>query len=80
MDFPGYAVGGLAVGEPQEVMLETLELTTPRLPADKPRYLMGVGTPLDLIESGGARHRHVRLRACRPDRAATARRSPGPAR
>ena len=51
MDFAGYAVGGLAVGEPQEVMLETLGLTTPRLPADKPRYLMGVGTPLDLIEA-----------------------------
>ena len=51
MDFQGYAVGGLAVGEPQEVMLETLELTTRRLPADKPRYLMGVGTPDDLIES-----------------------------
>lgn len=51
MDFSGYAVGGLAVGEPQEVMLETLGLTTPRLPADKPRYLMGVGTPLDLIEA-----------------------------
>jgi queuine tRNA-ribosyltransferase len=51
MDFPGYAVGGLAVGEPQEVMLDTLDLTTPRLPADKPRYLMGVGTPLDLIEA-----------------------------
>ncbi|MBX9592064.1 MAG: tRNA guanosine(34) transglycosylase Tgt [Hyphomonadaceae bacterium] len=51
MDFPGYAVGGLAVGEPQEVMLDTLALTTPRLPADKPRYLMGVGTPLDLIEA-----------------------------
>lgn len=53
MDFPGYAVGGLAVGEPQEVMLEILELATPRLPADKPRYLMGVGTPLDLIEAVG---------------------------
>ena len=51
MDFPGYAVGGLAVGEPQEVMLETLALTTTRLPADKPRYLMGVGTPVDLIEA-----------------------------
>jgi queuine tRNA-ribosyltransferase len=51
MDIPGYAVGGLAVGEPQEVMLETLALTTTRLPADKPRYLMGVGTPLDLIEA-----------------------------
>jgi queuine tRNA-ribosyltransferase len=51
MQLPGYAVGGLAVGEPQEVMLATLEATTPHLPVDKPRYLMGVGTPLDLIES-----------------------------
>jgi queuine tRNA-ribosyltransferase len=51
MHFPGYAVGGLAVGEPHEVMLATLESTVPRLPADKPRYLMGVGTPLDLIEA-----------------------------
>ena len=51
MELPGYAVGGLAVGEPQEAMLATLEITTPRLPADKPRYLMGVGTPVDLIES-----------------------------
>jgi queuine tRNA-ribosyltransferase len=51
MDLPGYAVGGLAVGETQQEMLATLEMTTPRLPADKPRYLMGVGTPIDLIES-----------------------------
>jgi queuine tRNA-ribosyltransferase len=51
MGFPGYAVGGLAVGETQAAMLATLELTTTRLPADKPRYLMGVGTPQDLIES-----------------------------
>jgi queuine tRNA-ribosyltransferase len=51
LDFPGYAVGGLAVGEPRAVMLATLERVTARLPADKPRYLMGVGTPLDLIES-----------------------------
>jgi queuine tRNA-ribosyltransferase len=51
MEFAGYAVGGLAVGEPQAAMLETLEVTTRRLPADKPRYLMGVGTPDDLIES-----------------------------
>jgi queuine tRNA-ribosyltransferase len=51
MDFPGYAVGGLAVGEGQEVMLRTLEGVVPLLPADKPRYLMGVGTPLDLIQS-----------------------------
>jgi queuine tRNA-ribosyltransferase len=51
MDLPGYAVGGLAVGEPRDIMLETLQLTVRRLPADKPRYLMGVGTPTDLIES-----------------------------
>jgi len=51
MDFPGYAVGGLAVGEPQAAMLDTLELTTRRLPTHKPRYLMGVGTPIDLIEA-----------------------------
>ena len=51
MNLPGYAVGGLAVGEPQDVMLATLAVTTERLPAQKPRYLMGVGTPLDLIEA-----------------------------
>jgi queuine tRNA-ribosyltransferase len=51
LDFPGYGIGGLAVGEPQQAMLDTLELTALRLPADKPRYLMGVGTPDDLIES-----------------------------
>ena len=51
MDLPGYAVGGLAVGEGHELMLATLEETLPFLPADKPRYLMGVGTPLDLIEA-----------------------------
>jgi queuine tRNA-ribosyltransferase len=51
LDLKGYAVGGLAVGEPQEVMLEMLEVTCPRLPADKPRYLMGVGTPDDILKS-----------------------------
>jgi queuine tRNA-ribosyltransferase len=51
MDLHGYAVGGLAVGEPRDVMLATLERVSPLLPRDKPRYLMGVGTPLDLIES-----------------------------
>ncbi|RIV28695.1 tRNA guanosine(34) transglycosylase Tgt [Alicyclobacillaceae bacterium I2511] len=50
MDFPGYAVGGLSVGEPKPLMYETLSYTTPRLPADKPRYLMGVGAPDDLFE------------------------------
>src|SRR3954464_3726620 len=49
--FPGYAVGGLAVGEPQEVMLRIVDEVAPALPADKPRYLMGVGTPEDLLEA-----------------------------
>ncbi len=49
--FDGYAIGGLAVGEPQATMLEILEQTTPALPADRPRYLMGVGTPDDILES-----------------------------
>jgi queuine tRNA-ribosyltransferase len=51
MDFPGYAIGGLAVGESASAMLDTLGLTTAILPTDKPRYLMGVGTPLDLINA-----------------------------
>ncbi|MGH6816513.1 MAG: tRNA-guanine transglycosylase, partial [Hyphomicrobiaceae bacterium] len=51
MDFHGYAIGGLAVGEGQDAMLRTLEACTPHLPAAKPRYLMGVGTPADLIEA-----------------------------
>lgn len=49
--FHGYAIGGLAVGEPQDVMLKIVEETTPALPADRPRYLMGVGTPDDLLEA-----------------------------
>ncbi len=48
--FDGYAIGGLSVGEPKEEMLRVLRHTAPRLPADRPRYLMGVGTPEDLIE------------------------------
>ncbi|MDP8171036.1 tRNA guanosine(34) transglycosylase Tgt [Pasteurella skyensis] len=48
--FDGYAVGGLAVGEPKEVMHQILEFTCPLLPEDKPRYLMGVGKPEDLVE------------------------------
>ncbi|OCC01882.1 tRNA guanosine(34) transglycosylase Tgt [Labrys sp. WJW] len=51
MSFPGYAIGGLAVGEPQAVMLDMIETVEPHLPREKPRYLMGVGTPDDLIES-----------------------------
>jgi queuine tRNA-ribosyltransferase len=49
--FSGYAIGGLAVGEPQDVMLKMVEEVVPVLPADKPRYLMGVGTPEDLLEA-----------------------------
>jgi queuine tRNA-ribosyltransferase len=49
--FHGYAIGGLAVGEPQDVMLRVVEETNAQLPADHPRYLMGVGTPDDLIEA-----------------------------
>lgn len=51
MPFEGYSVGGLAVGEPQAVMLEMINVVDPVLPRDKPRYLMGVGTPDDIIES-----------------------------
>ncbi len=51
MPFEGYSIGGLAVGEPQEVMLAMLDITVPVLPAGKPRYLMGVGTPDDLVQS-----------------------------
>jgi queuine tRNA-ribosyltransferase len=49
--FPGYAIGGLAVGEPQSVMLATIEHVAPMLPADRPRYLMGVGTPENILEA-----------------------------
>jgi queuine tRNA-ribosyltransferase len=59
--FEGYAVGGLAVGEGQEAMFTTLECTTPLLPSDKPRYLMGVGTPSDLI---GAVRRGIDMFDC----------------
>jgi queuine tRNA-ribosyltransferase len=51
LDLPGYAIGGLAVGEGQDTMLRVISETVPFLPTDKPRYLMGVGTPQDLIES-----------------------------
>jgi queuine tRNA-ribosyltransferase len=51
MDFHGLAVGGLAVGEPQDVMLDMLETTLPHLPDAKPRYLMGVGTPDDIVQA-----------------------------
>jgi queuine tRNA-ribosyltransferase len=51
LGFDGYAIGGLAVGEPQEVMLRIVERVAPALPAERPRYLMGVGTPADLLEA-----------------------------
>jgi queuine tRNA-ribosyltransferase len=51
MDLKGYAIGGLAVGEPQDVMLAMLDETCPAMPWHKPRYLMGVGTPEDILES-----------------------------
>ena len=54
LDFPGYAVGGLSVGEGPEAMDATLRVTTPHLPIDKPRYLMGVGQPRDIIEAVAA--------------------------
>lgn len=49
-DFPGYAIGGLSVGEPPEQMYRVVEATAPHLPVDRPRYLMGVGRPEDLLE------------------------------
>jgi queuine tRNA-ribosyltransferase len=54
LDFPGYAIGGLSVGEPKSMMYELLEHTVPLLPKQKPRYLMGVGTPDCLVE--GVKH------------------------
>ena len=51
IDCDGYAIGGLAVGEPAEVMYEIIEAVEPHMPADKPRYLMGVGTPTNIIEA-----------------------------
>ena len=50
LNFPGYAIGGLSVGEPKDVMNRVLEFTTPLLPDDKPRYLMGVGSPDSLVD------------------------------
>jgi len=50
LDLPGYAIGGLAVGEPAETMYEIIEAVEPHMPREKPRYLMGVGTPVNIIE------------------------------
>jgi queuine tRNA-ribosyltransferase len=54
LDFDGVAIGGLSVGEPKEEMLDTMRFTAPLLPAGRPRYLMGVGTPEDLVKSVAA--------------------------
>ena len=51
LDFPGYAIGGLSVGETPAEMYRVLDVTVPALPADRPRYLMGVGRPQDLLEA-----------------------------
>jgi len=51
LDLPGYAIGGLAVGEPTETMYETIEIVEEHMPENKPRYLMGVGTPQNIVES-----------------------------
>ncbi|WP_456453352.1 tRNA guanosine(34) transglycosylase Tgt [Hydrogenimonas sp.] len=51
VDFDGFAIGGLSVGEANQAMYDTVELTTPLMPENKPRYLMGVGTPEDLVEN-----------------------------
>jgi queuine tRNA-ribosyltransferase len=53
MDFPGYAIGGLSVGEPRELTREVIEATLPYLPRDKPRYVMGVGYPEEIVEYAG---------------------------
>ncbi|MFH2092010.1 MAG: tRNA guanosine(34) transglycosylase Tgt [Pseudomonadota bacterium] len=53
IDFPGFAIGGLSVGEPKELMYEMAEHTLPLLPREKPRYIMGVGTPENLVELVG---------------------------
>jgi queuine tRNA-ribosyltransferase len=50
LDFPGYGIGGLSVGESAEIMYEVLDYTTPLMPVDKPRYLMGVGAPENIVE------------------------------
>ncbi len=78
LDLPGYAVGGLAVGETKEQMYRTLDETCPHLPAHKPRYLMGVGAPEDIVE---AVHRGIDFFDCvLPTRIRAQRRSLDPNR
>ena len=74
--FEAYAIGGLSVGEPTDVMYDMVAQTTPCLPEDRPRYLMGAGTPAGPRRIGGARHRSVRLRAADAERAGTGSCSP----
>ncbi len=66
LPFPGIAIGGLSVGETKDEMHATLDLVSPLLPESKPRYLMGVGTPEDLINGIAPRRRHLRLRPAHP--------------
>ena len=77
--FDGYAIGGLAIGEGQATMFAMVEATVPALPADRPRYLMGVGKPADIVGAVRRGDRHVRLRAADPLRAHRRRPSPAPA-
>ena len=69
LDFPGYAVGGLAVGEPHALSCEMAAAATAELPADRPRYLMGVGLARAACRFRGLRHRHDGLRAADAERA-----------
>ena len=59
LDYDGFAIGGLSVGEANQDMYDTVEWTTQFMPEDKPRYLMGVGTPEDLVENVSRRGRYV---------------------
>jgi queuine tRNA-ribosyltransferase len=68
LDLPGYALGGLAVGETTGEMYEIIETVEPYMPADKPRYLMGVGTPGNILEAVSRAYRLFRLRPARPQR------------
>ena len=68
LDFDGYGIGGLSVGETRAEMLPALAAALAHLPADRPRYLMGVGDPASLVEAVGARRRPVRLRDADPAR------------
>ena len=69
LDLPGYGIGGYSVGEPHELMLESLAPVTAAMPADKPRYLMGVGNPTTIAAGDRARRGHVRLRLADAHRA-----------